>query len=104
MRNLNTCFFFFFFLQYRDEMRLAGVEKTKHVYMAFINAYAKFGNFELAKQVKFVPFCTHYAVSSFCNCLQFKVYLISGINQCPYFLQLVYMAEHKYGETNGKLV
>nr|UPT48575.1 pentatricopeptide repeat protein AaPPR351 [Agave angustifolia] len=37
--------------KYRDEMLLARVEKTKHVYMAFINAFAKFGNFELAKKV-----------------------------------------------------
>ncbi|CAL9083008.1 unnamed protein product [Musa acuminata var. zebrina] len=38
-------------VKYRDEMRHSGIEFTKYVYMALINAYAKFGNFEMAKQV-----------------------------------------------------
>ncbi|XP_020269191.1 pentatricopeptide repeat-containing protein At4g21880, mitochondrial-like isoform X1 [Asparagus officinalis] len=37
--------------KYHNEMKLGRIEKTKYVYMSFINAYAKFRNFELAKQV-----------------------------------------------------
>lgn len=39
-------------------MKLARIEKTKYVYMSFINAYAKFQNFELAKQVNLYHMCT----------------------------------------------
>lgn len=45
-------------MQYRDEMRHTGIEFTKYVYMALINAYAKFGNFEMAKQVIHSEMCT----------------------------------------------
>lgn len=37
--------------KYLDDMRLAGIEPTKHTYMALINAYANISNFKLAKQV-----------------------------------------------------
>jgi len=47
-------------------MLLARVEKTKHVYMAFINAFAKFGNFELAKKVN-----SYHLVYTFCCFLNF---------------------------------
>lgn len=38
-------------VKYREEMRHAGVLVTKHVYMALINAFAKFGNFKMAKEI-----------------------------------------------------
>lgn len=38
-------------VKYYEELQRAGVQVTKHVYMALINAYAKFGQFEKAKQV-----------------------------------------------------
>ncbi|XP_020593997.1 pentatricopeptide repeat-containing protein At4g04790, mitochondrial isoform X2 [Phalaenopsis equestris] len=38
-------------VKYYDEMQHTGVQATKYVYMALINAYATFGKFEKAKQV-----------------------------------------------------
>ncbi|EHA8590375.1 Pentatricopeptide repeat-containing protein [Cocos nucifera] len=38
-------------VKYREEMQRAGLQVTKHVYMALINAYANFGNFKLAKEI-----------------------------------------------------
>lgn len=38
-------------IKYHDEMQQTGVQTTKHVHMALINAYAKFGKFKKAKQV-----------------------------------------------------
>ncbi|XXG82968.1 hypothetical protein AAC387_Pa10g0838 [Persea americana] len=40
-----------YFREYYEELQRDGVQVTKHVYMALINAYAKFGQFEKAKQV-----------------------------------------------------
>ncbi|KAJ8634250.1 hypothetical protein MRB53_027586 [Persea americana] len=37
-------------IKYYEELQSANVQVTKHVYMAIINAYAKFGQFEKAKQ------------------------------------------------------
>ncbi|XP_010906370.1 pentatricopeptide repeat-containing protein At4g21880, mitochondrial isoform X2 [Elaeis guineensis] len=37
--------------KYREEMQRAGLQVTKHVYMALINAYANFGNFKMAKEI-----------------------------------------------------
>lgn len=45
-----------YYLQYYEELQRAGVQVTKHVYMALINAYAKFGQFEKAKQVIYYSF------------------------------------------------
>ncbi|KAJ0751303.1 putative tetratricopeptide-like helical domain superfamily, pentacotripeptide-repeat region of PRORP [Helianthus annuus] len=45
-------------IKYRRELHEAGVQPTKHIYMALINAYAACGLFEKAKQVlsdKFIP-------------------------------------------------
>ncbi|KAG0499445.1 hypothetical protein HPP92_004136 [Vanilla planifolia] len=41
-------------VKYHDEMQHAGVQATKYVYMALINAYANFQNFEMAKQNSFM--------------------------------------------------
>nr|GMC47497.1 pentatricopeptide repeat-containing protein At4g04790, mitochondrial-like isoform X1 [Ipomoea batatas] len=38
-------------IKFYDELTLSGVQVTKHVYMALINAYASCGQFEKAKQV-----------------------------------------------------
>ncbi|XP_020103788.1 pentatricopeptide repeat-containing protein At4g04790, mitochondrial-like isoform X2 [Ananas comosus] len=38
-------------IKYHDQLRQAGIQITKHVTMALINAFAKLGNFEMAKQV-----------------------------------------------------
>uniref|UniRef100_A0A6V7QU75 PROP1-like PPR domain-containing protein n=1 Tax=Ananas comosus var. bracteatus TaxID=296719 RepID=A0A6V7QU75_ANACO len=38
-------------IKYHDQLRQAGIQITKHVIMALINAFAKLGNFEMAKQV-----------------------------------------------------
>lgn len=40
-----------FVLQYQEELDLASVPATKHVYMALINAYAACGEFDKAKKV-----------------------------------------------------
>lgn len=37
--------------KYLDELRQDGIQMTKHVYMALINAYSRLGNFNMAKQV-----------------------------------------------------
>ncbi|EOY12569.1 Tetratricopeptide repeat-like superfamily protein, putative isoform 1 [Theobroma cacao] len=45
--------------KYYEEMKSAGIQVTKHVFMALINAYATCGQFEKAKQVlldKGIPF------------------------------------------------
>ncbi|RWW26485.1 hypothetical protein GW17_00009134 [Ensete ventricosum] len=49
-------------MQYRDDMHHSGIEFTKYVYMALINAYAKFGNFEMAKQVIHSNKCTIFSL------------------------------------------
>lgn len=41
-------------MQYREQMCHSEVGFTKYIYMTLVNAYAKFGNFEMAKQVIFV--------------------------------------------------
>ncbi|KAF8410992.1 hypothetical protein HHK36_003531 [Tetracentron sinense] len=38
-------------LKYYEELQDAGIQITKHIYMALINAYINFGQFEKAKQV-----------------------------------------------------
>ncbi|CAM0947167.1 unnamed protein product [Alopecurus aequalis] len=37
--------------KYLDELRQDGIQMTKYVYMALINAYSRLGNFDMAKQV-----------------------------------------------------
>lgn len=39
------------FLQYYEELKRSGVQITKHIFMALINAYAACGQFEKAKKV-----------------------------------------------------
>lgn len=39
-------------LQYRKELELYSVSMTKHICMALVHAYAKYGLFDKAKQVK----------------------------------------------------
>ncbi|KAJ8754661.1 hypothetical protein K2173_010752 [Erythroxylum novogranatense] len=38
-------------VKYYDELKLAGVEVSKHIYMALVNAFATSGQFEKAKEV-----------------------------------------------------
>ncbi|CAL4890174.1 unnamed protein product [Urochloa decumbens] len=37
--------------KYHDQLRQDGIQMTRHTYMALINAYARLGNFDMAKQV-----------------------------------------------------
>jgi len=37
--------------KYHDQLRQDGIQMTKHIYVALINAYTRFGNFDMAKQV-----------------------------------------------------
>lgn len=39
-------------LQYRRELELYSVSMTKHIRMALVHAYAKYGLFDKAKEVK----------------------------------------------------
>jgi len=39
------------FFKYYEEMKQAGVQATKRIYMSLIDAYAASGKFEKAKQV-----------------------------------------------------
>lgn len=38
-------------LQYRDQLRQDLIPMTRHIYVALIVAYARLGNFDMAKQV-----------------------------------------------------
>jgi hypothetical protein len=46
-------------------MKHSGVQATKHIYMALINAYAACGQFERAKQVIFIVIWDLLAVEFF---------------------------------------
>ncbi|KAG2648324.1 hypothetical protein PVAP13_1NG042515 [Panicum virgatum] len=37
--------------KYHDQLRQDGIQMTKHIYVALINAYTRLGNFDMAKQV-----------------------------------------------------
>nr|XP_034598491.1 pentatricopeptide repeat-containing protein At4g04790, mitochondrial isoform X3 [Setaria viridis] len=37
--------------KYHDQLRQDGIQMTRNIYMALINAYARLGNFDMAKQV-----------------------------------------------------
>ncbi|KAL6629199.1 hypothetical protein ACP70R_028964 [Stipagrostis hirtigluma subsp. patula] len=37
--------------KYHDQLRKDGIQMTKHIYMAFVNAYSRLGNFDRAKEV-----------------------------------------------------
>lgn len=57
-RNIICVFLFIQISKYYEEMKQAGLEANKHVYMSLIKAYASCGEFEKAKQVSMRIICS----------------------------------------------